>query len=238
MSKEKLEHFVDYLVSSKSNCSELTKFMALDCLKEFSVISIYVGMIKEDGYIHRIGGFGLEELVVGNWEKIPLDIDLPITRAVKTSRYQYIDDKRTLTKDFNYSRYLSLPKLAWNSCLVIPYIPNGIIFIGFKSKINFDDDLLKFLEISLKLIIYSQSVIHGVGRNIDNINFNKDHKNSSVFSNRQTLILDMLKKGLTNSQIANELGYSESLIRQETVKIFRNLNVSGRKQIIELADTE
>jgi DNA-binding NarL/FixJ family response regulator len=36
---------------------------------------------------------------------------------------------------------------------------------------------------------------------------------------------------LTNAQIAHEIGYSESLIRQETVVIYRKLGVSGRKEI-------
>ena len=40
-------------------------------------------------------------------------------------------------------------------------------------------------------------------------------------------------KGFTNAQIAAEIGYSESLVRQETIQIFRILGVSGRKEIIE-----
>jgi DNA-binding NarL/FixJ family response regulator len=40
-------------------------------------------------------------------------------------------------------------------------------------------------------------------------------------------------KGLTNAQIAGEVGYSESLVRQETIQIFRVLGVSGRKEIID-----
>ena len=37
------------------------------------------------------------------------------------------------------------------------------------------------------------------------------------------------ERGFNNAQIGLELGYSESLIRQETVAIYRKLQVTGRK---------
>lgn len=50
-------------------------------------------------------------------------------------------------------------------------------------------------------------------------------------SERQKLILDLIRVGRTNPEIADVLGYSESLIRQETVTIYRKLGVAGRKEI-------
>jgi DNA-binding NarL/FixJ family response regulator len=57
----------------------------------------------------------------------------------------------------------------------------------------------------------------------------------TVLSPRQKVILAMLSKGATNSEIALEVGYSESLIRQETIEIYRILGVSGRKELISAA---
>lgn len=42
----------------------------------------------------------------------------------------------------------------------------------------------------------------------------------------------MIKEQKTNAAIASELGYSESLIRQETIIIYRKLGVSGRKDLL------
>ena len=55
---------------------------------------------------------------------------------------------------------------------------------------------------------------------------------NTKLTSRQESILVMIKKHLTNSSIALELGFSESLIRQETVLIYRKLGVSGRKELI------
>jgi DNA-binding NarL/FixJ family response regulator len=48
-------------------------------------------------------------------------------------------------------------------------------------------------------------------------------------SDRQLVIAGLLERGFNNSQIGLEIGYSESLIRQETVAIYRKLQVTGRK---------
>lgn len=50
---------------------------------------------------------------------------------------------------------------------------------------------------------------------------------------RQEYIFEQIKAGKTNRSIARELGFSESLIRQETIIIYEKLGISGRKQIIE-----
>jgi DNA-binding NarL/FixJ family response regulator len=51
---------------------------------------------------------------------------------------------------------------------------------------------------------------------------------------RQVIIKNLLEKGFTNAQIAQEIGYSDSLVRQESIAIYSALQVSGRKDLIRL----
>lgn len=53
----------------------------------------------------------------------------------------------------------------------------------------------------------------------------------SHLSERQEIILQMIESGATNQVIAEKLGYSESLIRQETITIYRKLGIAGRKDL-------
>ncbi len=48
----------------------------------------------------------------------------------------------------------------------------------------------------------------------------------------QTTILEGIRHVHTNSTIALDIRYSESLIRQEAIDIFKKLGVSGRKALI------
>jgi DNA-binding CsgD family transcriptional regulator len=55
--------------------------------------------------------------------------------------------------------------------------------------------------------------------------------NSTRLTERQEIILRMIELGDTNNTIAERMGYSESLIRQETIAIYRKLGISGRKDL-------
>jgi DNA-binding NarL/FixJ family response regulator len=52
---------------------------------------------------------------------------------------------------------------------------------------------------------------------------------------RQTRILELLAKGMTNPQISRQVGYSESTVRQETMAIYRFFGVSGRHEAVRMA---
>jgi DNA-binding CsgD family transcriptional regulator len=59
-----------------------------------------------------------------------------------------------------------------------------------------------------------------------------------ALTERQELILQLVRERRRNHEIANLLGYSESLIRQETMVIYKKLGISGRKSLISLNEHE
>lgn len=52
------------------------------------------------------------------------------------------------------------------------------------------------------------------------------------FSDRQQRILERIQDGKTNKSIARELGFSESTIRQETLRLYRSLGVNSRTDAV------
>lgn len=53
-------------------------------------------------------------------------------------------------------------------------------------------------------------------------------------SERQEMILRLISEGRTNGDIAELLGYSESLIRQETIRIYAHLGCNGRQEAAQI----
>ena len=51
-----------------------------------------------------------------------------------------------------------------------------------------------------------------------------------AFSPRQLSILQGMIQGKTNNELAQELGFSVSTVRHETMRIFELLNVSDRRE--------
>jgi DNA-binding NarL/FixJ family response regulator len=54
---------------------------------------------------------------------------------------------------------------------------------------------------------------------------------------RQSEILTLIKSAMTNSMIADRIGYSESLVRRETIIIYAKLGIRGRKDLFNKAAT-
>lgn len=57
-------------------------------------------------------------------------------------------------------------------------------------------------------------------------------------TSRQEIILSEIRRGKTNETIALGLNFSSSLIRQETMEIYRKKGVSGRKELMEIDGDE
>jgi len=57
----------------------------------------------------------------------------------------------------------------------------------------------------------------------------------AYLTKRQIAIIDMMSQQMTNMQIARELGYSESTVRHETMRIYEILQANGRREAVVLA---
>lgn len=57
----------------------------------------------------------------------------------------------------------------------------------------------------------------------------------SAFTERQSAIMALIAQGMSNPSIAQCIGFSHSLVRQETTKIFRKLRVSNRRDAVLVA---
>ena len=69
----------------------------------------------------------------------------------------------------------------------------------------------------------------------DRSGFNGDAEIRGQLSQRQLAILQGMVEGKTNHELANELGFSVSTIRHETMRIYEMLAVSDRKEAAKKA---
>ena len=51
-----------------------------------------------------------------------------------------------------------------------------------------------------------------------------------ILSTREENILEMLGRSKTNAQIANDLGLDDSVVRQDTIHIYRKLGINSRSE--------
>ena len=180
---------------------------------------------------HIVGfdGLTLEQLPpVKLEENRPASNVLREMKLVVYSEEELLGQNLILVKESQDLNFRNSEVTKWKSAAGIPIGANqgySILFQIDVTKVDFAFENLRILESLLNAyesLVYSNSTTEStnslLGKNL---------------TKRQEEILSQIRSDKTNLQIALDLGYSESLIRQETMIIYKKLGVTGRKEIRE-----
>ena len=157
--------------------------------------------------------------------RISIDADNIASIALRTQRTQISDLRSAPSKFEDHTHAESLE--AYSSVLILPLTPVtalGIVFISTPVELSKFQDYFECVRLILSL-------------KENRIRFDESRLSSQSpvasrrLTSRQAKIVELIRDGKTNGSIADSLGYSESLIRQETIIIYRKLGVSGRKEL-------
>ena len=230
---KEVESLARYLITPGLTIPDVCKFLVLDTFVKMKASAIYAGEITEDGYIAPIGSFGIPKKVVEGWGPVPLTLDAPLSDAVRKNELVLLCRDEAYEKYPVLKNYEGLPE-SWSSYLVCPILPCGVIAITLHVVPEIDQELESFVRATASLgalhFNRSQFQIESFTRK----NRGAATRRRAVLTERQILIKTLMEKGLTNIEIAEKIGYSESLVRQETMAIYATLNISGRKELLEM----
>jgi DNA-binding NarL/FixJ family response regulator len=85
------------------------------------------------------------------------------------------------------------------------------------------------------MYIYRNEVAMSGIENVDDVQSTEKTQTKDLpLTERQEVILRMMSEGRTNSAIGRLMGYSESTIKQETMKIFTKLGYNDRDQASQI----
>ncbi len=152
--------------------------------------------------------------------------DRPTSHAMRHNKLKVLTNDEVRT----FLQYL--PKAdqgTWRTGVTIPVGMQLMYFFFLREDATLIDDYYDFISMVAALLHRFES----------DLIEEKNQKGGNWFrgastelTERESQIEAFIKEGLTNAQIADQLGYSESLIRQETVSIYRKLGISGRKELL------
>ncbi len=209
------------------HADDLCRFLIFDTFQMLSPKSIFIGEINSSGFLTHKTSFGFEQKDLDQWQKLSLGLDIPITRAVTSNKCIIINSPEEFYGNYPVASDLGAVDRNWQSCIAIPVLPHGVYFLILDCKPTNDPEFEHFLRAVGQLIMVYLHSIKGKKTN----KYSKEV--NGELTPRQKIILSHLEKGLTNPQIAQEIGYSESLVRHETIEIYSKLEVSGRKELLE-----
>ncbi len=228
MQAEKILALSGFLAMSPKSYNEIAQFLVMNTFSEEKFLRIYMGEVLETGVLCAIGGFGWESGQFSAIGEIPLQTKLPITDAINSSKVLVKHSGNDFDLSFPITEELGIPK-DWISEVSVPIYPIGGMTLYSSIEIELSEAMeIFFVAVGSLLGLYASrlpealvEVARAVKEKID--------LNQVPLSDRQYLIAGLLERGFNNSQIGLEIGFSESLVRQESVVIYRKLQVSGRK---------
>ncbi len=120
----------------------------------------------------------------------------------------------------------------WQSTVLMPLVPSFILALSVKVKLDQDKTTTDYFNAIFSIFNLFLRSNKSLPESEKEIGSRVRHRSESTeLTERQNLILKMIQSGDTNQIIAERMGYSESLIRQETISIYRKLGISGRRDL-------
>jgi DNA-binding CsgD family transcriptional regulator len=222
-----------FLTEGERSSEDLAKFMVLKTFVELSPRALYIAEIIDDGYLAPVAGFGFEKKVIADWGRFPLNMHLPITECARLDECVIVRSVEDFFNHYPLTRTIDNISTDWVALMIFPILPYGVVGMVLDAQPSEDEELSHFARAIGSMLALQLSRIPVYGSSKAKDGKKKNGSQSIELTERQKIIHQLMFKGFTNAQIAAEVGYSESLVRQETIQIFRVLGVSGRKEIIE-----
>lgn len=224
---QRIEELTRFLTSGSHTAAALGKHLVDKTLASFDLISLYFFRSDNDGKLRFAGGHNLDSRVTDKWPEFDIETELPLTDCVRNRQFIWLNGKEEwesqypLMKDYPINPEL---KTFINIPLHVEGHPIACLGLSSRSDIKRSGELGSFImAVSSVAGLYAANLPEFKGARQEGIS-------RRVLSRRQNNILNLMREKLTNREIGDELGYSESTIRQETMRIYHILGVGNRRE--------
>ena len=220
---QRIKELISFIDANPS-IDQIVKFLSrnIDPFGENSGVSAY--RLNERGVLEYLHEHGFPEELDKTVEISIMD-DNPLSICARTGDMQIVSMMSLHTNYLDATHHELRANFSSGMAIQI----NSEYLLGVLLKANYSDLIrrLDYLE-CMSEIIKSWGKRSKISR--ESFERRLDFE-SSQLTGRQFEILKLMKRGETNASIAEILGFSESLIKQETMVIFKKLEVSGRRDL-------
>ena len=227
----KLKSFTEVIARGKYDEEDICRKLILDTLQHLKPMNIYIGRLHSSGYILEKTGFGYERDKQPLWSPVKISEQLPISECLRENHIVNVTAKEKIQFRYpNMSKH-HVNSIEWTSLLCVPIVEYGVIHLSLDSVFKGSEAEKMLLAIVSNLVLVGLNALETKSQPI-NIETVLPKIENPQLTERQLLIKDLIIKGMTNYEIAKKIGYSHSLVRQESIKIFAKLDVKDRRELI------
>jgi len=235
---KRVSDFISFLSLRQHKLEDVLSHLVHRVLTDIQATSIFVSSLNHKNEVEMVGQFGIDPEM---WQVYPQGTSMfekyPITDAMRNRKTIWINtlpdwgDEYPLLKLY---QFLGTEKSF--ICMAIEKCGTPVAVVGIFASpvIEVDGEIDAFLGtianlLSLYLFSEEELPANRNGSQDKSVTLKRSQANEAL-SERQMLILKLISENRTNILISELLGYSESTIRQETIKIYAKLGCNGREE--------
>ncbi len=224
-----------HALSDADNADSFCRSMALNVLQDFGVIATYVARLDSDNRISMIGSFGYSQQRVANTGRPSIWENMSITETIRSGKVMVYSTWDEYITKYPDKGHLASPGQSF-VCLPLKYRGAraggfGITFSKPLDQLGIDSRIWEVFA-SAGEVFLSKSWSDELARNPVPVSDYGEDAQFAVgsLSEREREVLKLIALGHTNQRIARELRFSESTIKQDTIRIFKILGVKSREE--------
>lgn len=222
-----VSELVAFLAGPNISHNDLVQFLTKRTFAGCGAKAVYLMNLTNDSHLELIASYGQSEDQLKGWGRIALSEDVPGTDAIKEDRLIWLADKEDWENSYpviaSYPGDHTMNTLI-NAPLYFRNAPFGVMGVMCNDITRPTAENIAFLD-----IIAGLASLH-LGKSFSKIQNLEDR--GAYLTKRQIVILELISEQMTNLQIARALGYSESTIRHESMRIYQLLQVNGRREAV------
>jgi len=224
----KLRHIAEFLANENDFRAGL-KFIAVNVCSSGEPARLLLNRVNGSSGLSHLFSFGFHESLISLGQTHPFFTEQAKNQRARGDAVLRIEHDEAYEQAFTES--IGFPDDDnFEVTFIISLSPEFMLTISSKAHL-LDEGLVEELMVLGAIVNLYLSMVDQ-----DLWNQGKAKKRRAIhpgqaLSERQDLILQLIRDGRRNHEIARILGYSESLIRQETMAIYKKLGVSGRKSL-------
>lgn len=224
---QRAHHIENFIQSLFLHCPDIWSVSGL-FLRQMNVESNLVSIIKVSN----------TEVQLPDEIKISHNTKIPSVEAIRTNVIIFFENRQSIHNYSSFGEQICKDNQEFKSLICMPITVNdeiwGSLEIFFEKEIECDDGIKDFFS-CVALIV--GTAIQNTSRRETTPLYNQDtHLDSEDLKEKLKLnpklmkIAIMIAQGMTNTEIARKLSYSESATRYETVKLYAMLRVKNRAE--------
>jgi DNA-binding CsgD family transcriptional regulator len=225
----KLRELTLFRKSEAATLDSFLDFLASKTLEDWAVDSLFVSIVRSNGGYYIAGGHGAQALNLVDGFERHFDRNSPGAAAYFDGRVEECGSFEEYPFFRRSTAAQAFPN-GFNYSLAIPVPSYGPLIVYCNTAQELDRERENFLYALGETLSCHLDAL-GFRNEITNIDEANTPFVMTALSSRQWEIHALMLEGLSNLAIARQMKYSESLIRQETMRIYKKMGITGRKDL-------